>query len=645
MEKRLGVYICHCGGNISDYVDVEKVRQAIENDGGVLLSKTTQFACSDSNQKEMVLDIQEQHLSGIVVASCSPKLHLNTFRQVSERGDLNKYNYVHANIREQASWAHSDDKKGATEKTIRLVKAAIAKARLAESLTSNKIEALNAVAVIGAGVAGLKAALSLSYKKSEVILIERDPFVGGRVSQWNELFATNETGKSLITRLYNEICKRDNITVYTNSEVIAYSGSIGNFALKVETTPRYIDVDCDAQSLKNAIDVCPVEIPNSFDFGLTTRKAIYSPATSQFPKQPVIDEENCTHCGRCEKESSHIDLSKAKEVIELHVGSILMATGFDSYTPEEGEFGYDEVPNVITLPQFKRLIDLNSEKLVYKGKTINSIAYIYCVGSRQEEGGNTYCSRYCCTSAIHTATVARNKFSAIHNYHFHRGIRTYGKQEILYAEALRSGDLFLQSFEDAPATVFVENGVTKVKINDILTEGKELQVAVDLVVLVTGMLPRADNSVGTLFKLPKGRDHFFNEIHMKLRPVETSIDGITIAGTCQSPKNIAESVNSALSAATKSYSYVSKGELETSPIVAVVDASKCDGCTDCFAACPFDAISQGLDGDRPIAVINTTVCKGCGMCTPVCPTDALDLIAYSSKEIMSMIDALTEQIG
>jgi heterodisulfide reductase subunit A len=317
-----------------------------------------------------------------------------------------------------------------------------------------------------------------------------------------------------------------------------------------------------------------------------------------------------------------------------------MATGFDPYTPHDGEFGYNEIGNVVTLPQFKRMIELNEKDLLFKGKRVKNIAYIYCVGSRQEEGGNTYCSRYCCTSAIHASLLVKKKYPSVYNYHFNRGIRTYGKQESLYYDSSAQGDIYLQAYEDALPVVSWNGSKTIVKINDILTGGREMEVEADLVVLVTGMVPRAENSVGTLFKLPKGRDKFFNEIHMKLRPVETFIDGVTIAGACQGPKNIMESVNSALSAATKSFSYVSKGELETEPIVAVVDPVLCNWCDACSKACPFDAISMTKDGTKSIALINNSVCKGCGMCLPVCPTDAIELIAYSNNEIESMIDAL-----
>jgi len=639
-KKKIGVYICHCGGNISDYVDVEKVRQSVEGEDIVFIAKTTMFACSDTNQKDMVDDIKANHLDGVIVASCSPKLHQLTFRNVSIRADLNKYTYVHANIREQASWAHSDNKMGATEKAIHLVKAAIAKARYADALETNKIKATKAVAVIGAGVAGMKAAISLAEKDTEVILIEKEPFVGGRVAQWDSLSTTTETGKNMVKRLYGELTKHDNITILTNSEVIENKGSVGNISLKVKRTPRFIKASCHPDDLKRAIEVCPVEVPDEFNFRLSNRKAIYKNYPSEYPQIPVVDIKNCTRCGECEKVCKAVDFTEKEEILDVEVGSVLMATGFDSYTPEYGEFGYATSDNVITLPQFKRMIDTQFDKLTYNGKQIKNIAYIYCVGSRQTDGENTYCSRNCCTSTIHAAVTAKQKFADINNYHFNRGLRTYGKQEILYADSLRSGDIYLQSYEDGLPTVTTEGKKTIVKINDILTNGREIEVEADLVVLVTGMVPRADNTIGSLFKIPKGRDKFYNEVHMKLRPVETVIDGITIAGACQGPKNIAESVNSALSAATKSYSILSKGELETDPLVATIDPEKCTWCGACEAACPFDAILKVEKDGKTIAEINNTVCKGCGMCAPVCDPDAVNLIACSSKEIMSMIDAL-----
>jgi heterodisulfide reductase subunit A len=573
MKERLGVYICHCGGNISDYVDVEKVRAAVEHEEGVVLAKTTMFACSDTNQTDMVQDIHEHNLDGVIVASCSPKLHLTTFRNVTERGDLNKYTYVHANIREQASWAHSDDKLGATEKAIRLVKAAIAKSRYADPLFPNQFEAEKTIAVIGGGIAGMKAALSLAEKKSNVILIEKENRLGGHTAEWGSLFMTDEKGFELTARIENDLRKYNNVTVLTGAEVIGTKGSIGNFELKIRRRPQKED-------------------------------------------DPM-------------------------EIIELHVGSIVVATGYDHYLPKQGEYGFGTSETVITLPEFKQLVDkFTGKSLEFNGKKINTIAYIYCVGSRQGEDENTYCSRFCCTSVIHTAIEAKKKFKGIQNIHLTRGIRTYGKQELLYAESLQTGDLYLQFDEHNLPEIRTEGKKTVVTVKDILSAGKEMEMEVDLVVLVTGMVPRADQSIGTMLKLPKGRDRFFNEIHMKLRPVETVIDGVTIAGTCQGPKNISESVNSALSAATKSFSYISKGTLETEPIIAEIDEDICSWCDKCSNACPFDAIQPIEIGGRKVASVNPMVCKGCGMCAPVCPVDAINLIGYTSEEMMSMIDAL-----
>ena len=640
MNKKIGVYICHCGGNISDYVDVEKVKQSIENDEGVVLAKTSIFACGDANQKEMVEDIKNNQLDGVVVASCSPKLHLTTFRAVTERAGLNKYNYIHANIREQASWAHSDNKTGATQTAIRIVKAAVAKVTLARSLYPNIITSKKAVAVIGGGIAGMRAAIELSDMGCPVTLIEREHFIGGRVAQWNLLFTTRETGKEVVTKLYNDLIGRDNITLLTGSEVISSTGCIGDFKLKIRKTPRYIKEACHKGKLQEAINVCPVIVADDFNYDITDRKAIYHNFPSEYPQEPVIDIKNCTRCGECEKICPSVDFSMKEETIEINAGSVLMATGFDSYTPSDGEFGYNHFENVVTLPQFKRIIELNDKKLIFKGKEIKNIAYIYCVGSRQVEGENKYCSRYCCTSAISAAIHTKNKFQNINNYHFTRGIRTYGKQEVLYHESLKGGDIYMQAYEDDPPLVLKEDDKTIVRINDILTAKRQLTVETDLIVLVTGMVPRADNSVGTLFKLPKGRDSFFNEIHMKLRPVETVIDGVTICGACQGPKNIMESVNSALSAATKSFSYVSKGELELEPIIAKIEKDRCTWCGVCAQACPFDAIKLVKDEDKDIAAINNSVCKGCGMCLPVCNVNAIDLVTYSDNEIESMIDAL-----
>lgn len=640
--KKIGVYICHCGGNISDYVDVEAVKKAVETEEDVSLAKTTLFACAASNQQEMVNDIKSEGLSAVVVASCSPKLHLATFQAVTERGGLNKYCYVHANIREQASWAHSDNKLLATEKAIRLVKAAIAKVRLSQPLQPGHIQTKQAVMVIGAGISGMKAAIALANMGTQVYLVEKEHFVGGRVSQWDILCTTDETGKELVTRLYNEISTCKKITLLTGAELVSCKGSMGNFTAVIKQHPRYIRENCNSDNLAWAIEACPVSIPDEFNFNITNRKAIYHNFPSEYPHQPVIDIEHCTRCGECEKICHEIDFSQQERTLELNIGSIVVATGFDPYTPNEGEFGYGMSDRVITLPQFKRLVANCPDTLTWKGNPISTIALIYCVGSRQVNGDNKYCSRYCCTTTIYAAIKAQEKYNNLHFFHFTRGIRTYGKQETLYHQALKSGQTFLQSYEDDPPTVQIRAGRPTVTINDILTQKRTLEVGVDLVVLVTGMVPRSNSSIGDILKLPKGRDKFFNEIHMKLRPVETVIDGITIAGCSQGPKNVAESLNSAQAAAIKSYSLVSSDTIAVEPVTAEIDPMVCSWCNLCSESCPFDAIYSDDNNGKPIAKVNSAVCKGCGMCLPVCPVNAIQLKTYSDNEVEGMIDALAQ---
>jgi heterodisulfide reductase subunit A len=651
MNEKIGVYICQCGSNISDYVDVEKVREAVEREEGVVLAKVTMFACADSTQQEMVKDIEEQGLDGLVVASCSPKLHLFTFRNVAERGGLNKYNYIQSNIREQGSWAHSDTPEQATEKAIRSVRAAIARTRLARPLVPPMIPSERTVLVVGAGIAGMRDAIDLADAGSRVYLIERDHFVGGRTAQWGEIFPTDEAGASITADLYEEVLKRDNITIHTGCEVVGNSGSVGNFEIKLGIAPRGVKLvtgTIDAAEIEacfeRAIETCTVQVPDAFDFGLTTRKAIYR-YPGGLPAAPAIDFEHCTRCGECVEACSEIDLDQKEVLEEIKAGAVVLATGFDPYEPAEGEFGYGEIENVITLQQFRRLIEISKDALRYKGRDIRNIAYIFCVGSRQTgalEGENKYCSRYCCTSAIHTALLAKKRFEGIQNFHFTRGVRTYGKQESLYEESSAMGDIYLQSFEDAPPVVSSENGITTVKINDILTEDRELEVDVDLVVLVTGMVPRADGRIGEIMKVPIGRDGFYNEVHPKLKPVETVMDGIYLAGTSQGPKNITESLQSALSAAIKTNALIGKGEIELEPTMAKIDRALCEWCGKCGEACPFDAIDKTGHEGKAVAAVNESTCKGCGMCLPVCPVNAIQLVGFSDAEIETMIDTLAE---
>jgi heterodisulfide reductase subunit A len=570
-ERRIGVYVCHCGGNISDYVDVERVVAAVKDEPGVVVARTTMFACSDASQQEMERDIEEQRLDGLVVASCSPKLHVVTFRGVAKRAGLNPYEYNQANIREQCSWTHTDDPEGATRKAIGLVRGVIARTRLTEPLEPLIVETTQKALVIGGGVTGLRAAIGLADIGLGVFLVERAAELGGWVGGLGAMYPHERNGRDLIAKLVDEIKKRPAIKVFTGAEVVSKAGSFGNHQVAVRVS------------------------------------------------------------------------ADPPETISVVVGSIVVATGFDEYQPSEGEFGTG-LDGVVTLPEFKRLVDASSGKgLRYHDKPVRSIAYVYCVGSRQP-GGNEYCSRYCCTATAHASIKVAGLDPKIRQYHLYRDIRTYGFFELLYTEARKEGAVYVKYPDDAPPVIAREkSGGLVVTVRDLLSGDEELEIPVDLVVLVTGMVPRQNEELVGILKLPLGRDGFFNEIHPKLRPVETVVDGVLIAGTCQGPKNSAESVASGLAAVTQSASVLKKGVAELDPLVATVDPDKCTWCGKCVTACPYNAIEQLSLNGREVAAIAEAGCKGCGGCVPMCPENAIDLRGYTDAQITAMIDGLLQE--
>jgi len=647
MRQRIGVYICHCGGNISDYVDVEELSTMFHKEDGVVVSKDVMFACADSNQKAMVEDIQKHNLDAIVVASCSPKLHLHTFRAVAGRAGLNPNNYVQVNIREQCSWPHSDRPREATVKAAGLIRAGINRVVYSEALDSIEIEVKKAAMVIGAGISGMKAAIDLARSGNEVYLVEKDYFVGGHITQQEKLFMTGQSGKEIVQKLYDELKSYKNITVFTGATIGKVTGSLGSFNIEIKVKPRYINSKMDKQSVKRVMDDCQVTVRDAFNEGLTARKAIYKNYPGALPDVPVVDMEALRdHPEFLEKHKAVINLNEKEETIALLAGSVLVTTGFDNYEPKEGEFGYKHIPNVITLPQLNRLMELSPDKLVYNGKEIRSVAFIYCVGSRQKKGENKYCSRQCCTSTIYTALQLKEKYEKIQNYHLYRDIRTYGKQEILYDQASKQGDLFFKYEEKEMPTVEMNGKAIMLKVKDYLTNKIEMEIAPDLVVLVTGMVARADAPhISELFKIPIGNDKFFNEIHPKLKPVETVIKGVYIGGTCQGPKNVSEAVQSSLAGASKITALLKSGTVMGDPVVARVAADACTWCGKCAEVCDYTAIREIVtEGGEHIAGVNMGLCTGCGICAPVCPVNAIEVAKFTDNEIEAMIDGFAASV-
>lgn len=568
-ERRIGVYICHCGGNISDYVDVAAVRDAVKDLPDVVHAETSLFACSDGTQQDMIKMIRDQNLDGLVVASCSPKLHLFTFRGVSRRAGLNPFEYTQANIREQCSWAHTDDREGATTKAIGLVKGAIAKTRESSALDPMAVETTPASLVVGAGIAGLRAAIGLADLGLRVYLLERSATVGGWVGQFGPTFPNDRDGRAMVADLLDQLRQRPTITLFTNAELTAKSGSFGNYEVTI---------------------------------------------------------------------SVH---GETESTVAATVGSIVIATGFDTYQPEIGEYGYG-IDGVVTLAQFKELVEASSDGLRFADRPVRTVTYVYCVGNRQP-GGNEYCSKYCCSATVHASLEVSAVDPSVHQYHLYRDIRTYGKYELLYEQSRKRGSVFMKFPDEVPPTVArTADGRLLVTTRDTLSGNVDVTIPTDLVVLVTGMVPRENTELTRMLHLPVGGDGFFNEIHPKLRPVETVVDGVMIAGTCQGPKTISESVASGLAAVAQSGAMLMKGVAELDPLVAVVDEAACTWCGECQQVCPYEAITAVAVDGREVATIDAAVCKGCGGCTSYCPSNAIDLLGATDAQMRALIENLVE---
>ncbi len=573
-DRRIGVFVCYCGGNISDYVDVEKVREVVSSEPGVVIAKTHMFTCSDAAQLEMIDDIKTAQLDGLVVASCAPSLHMHTFRGMANRAGMNPYQYVHVNLREQCSWAHTDNKKGATEKAIHLVRAGIAKCALTHPLTPLRVTTQPRVLVIGAGVAGMRASLSLADMGLTVYLIEKDEKPGGWSLQAGRMGPDGQLGSEVIATLSKRIQEHEQIAIYTQAELIEKTGSIGDFQVK-------INVKGDA--------------------------------------------------------------------ISLNVGAIVVTTGFRPYIPRMSEYGWG-TEGVVDLLQFRQM--LTEGKLEYHGRALQDVVFIYCVGSRQAATDscptpNRYCSRYCCSAATYSAILLhdleKKTNQIVNQYHLYRDIRTYGNQEMLYEEARHSGALFIRWEADHPPVVKEADGRLFVVVNDTLDSGEEVEIGADLVVLVTGMEPRENDRLNEVLKIPASADGFYKEIHPKLRPVETVIDGVFIAGAAQSPKTMSESVASALAAVAKAGSLLKKGYVDLEPLVAQVDTDICTWCGECLKACPYHAIEKAICGEKEIAMVIPALCKGEGACVPVCPQDVIAVEGFRNDQIIAMIDASLEE--
>jgi heterodisulfide reductase subunit A len=613
-SRRIGVYICHCGLNIAENVDVGEVKSYASKLPNVVIARKHLYMCSEQGQMLIKNDIKNKKLNGIVVASCSPRMHEHTFRSAIVEAGLNKYLFEMANIREHCSWVHNDKIK-ATEKAKKLVKMAVGKARFLAPLPEARITITPKALVIGGGITGLNSALGIANAGLNVELIEKSAFLGGHIAELSHVSPSNISGINLLEPILNNISKNRKISIHTNTYITKITGYPGNFIIKAKKYSRGVNSACNLCG--KCLHVCPVK--------LKWRKAIYFDNT--YPKRYAIDFRHCTKCGKCVNacKQNAIELEKHVSEIELNVGTIIVGTGYDLYKPSE--FGYGQNPNIITLMELQKTLK-NNKTLE---RTPSTVVFISCVGSRSLE--NKYCSRVCCTAIVSTAIELKKLYPEIDIFILYRDMRTYSKYENYYIKARELGIKFVRYISDAPPDVNPENLVVKV-YNSIL--GINLRIPADMVILATAIVPRKDvQNLAEKLKIPRSPDGFFLELHPKLNPVSTPTEGIFIAGAAQSPKDALESISQARAAASKALALMTKGEIVAESITAQPRSEICSKCGLCSKICQYDAIEIDDTG----ANIAEVSCKGCGVCNVTCFSGVISMKNFEDTQIIAMIKA------
>jgi heterodisulfide reductase subunit A len=647
MNKKIGVYICHCGTNIAATVDCEELARFAGTLPDVKVSRDYRYMCSDPGQDLIKKDIRDRAIDRVVVAACSPQMHEVTFRNAISSEGLNPYFLNIANIREQCSWVHRDREK-ATEKAKQILRAAVARVLRQEALTARKVEIKPSALVVGAGIAGIQAALTMANEGIKVFLVEKAPCIGGHMAQLDKTFPTLDCASCIFTPKTVEVAQNKNIELFVCSEVADVKGHVGNFKVTIKKQPTYVDAS-RCTGCGDCMEACLFKkgVPSEFEEGMAMRRAIYIPFPQAIPMKATIDKESCLLLskGKCKKacmdacKAGAIDFEQKEQIIEKEVGAIILATGYDLYDPHLlPQYGYGTNENVITNLQFERLASpsgpTRGEILLKDGTVPRGIAFLHCIGSR-DENANLYCSRVCCMASMKQAHLAKERTGA-EIYEFYIDINAFGKgYQEFYKMVREEGIYFIRG---KGSEIFKRDGRLVLAAEDTLL-GTPIEISVDMVVLGAGLTARQDaEKVAQVFAISQSADRFFMEAHPKLRPVSTNVDGIFLAGCCQGPKDIPDTVAQASAAAAEVMSLATRGEVEVDPITAWIDPDLCAGCKLCIEICPHSAIDF-LDA-KGISVVKEALCKGCGACTAICPSKAARQNHFTQDQVLSEVEGL-----
>ena len=659
--QRIGVFVCWCGSNIAATVDVKAVAEALRSEPGVVFSTDYQYMCSEAGQNIVKDAVKEHKLTGVVICSCSPRMHEATFRKAVASVGLNPYMLEVANIREQCSWIHKDKMTG-TEKAIILARAAVAKVCLNAPLTAGESPVKKRALGIGGGIAGIQTALDIADAGFEVDIVEKNATIGGKMAQIDKTFPTLDCAACILTPKMVDVAQHDKINIFAYSEIDSVKGFVGNFNVTIRKKARYVKEDvCTGCGL--CTEKCPQKkVPNEFNLGMDNRRAIYIPFAQAVPKVATIDANYCTmlktgKCGVCSKvcTAGAIDYKQKDELVEREYGAIVVATGFNPIKLDNfDEYAYSQSPDVITSLEFERLTNAAGPTAgtllrPSDGKHPHTIVFVQCVGSRDTSGcGKPYCSKICCMYTAKHAMLTREKYPDTEVYVFYIDVRTPGKNfDEFYRRAVE--EYGVHYIKGMVGKVAPEGDKLMVQASDLIAN-EQLHIAADLVVLAAAIEPdKSARSLATMLTASMDTNDFFTEAHPKLRPVESPTAGVFLSGTCQGPKDIPETVSQAGAAAAKVIGLLAKDKLTCNPCVAHSDEMMCNGCSSCEKVCPYGAITyvdkEFRMPDRTVAIrrvasVNEAVCQGCGACTVACPSGAMDLKGFSNSQIMAEVDAI-----
>ena len=661
--QRIGVFVCWCGSNIAGTVDVKAVAAALRNEPGVVFSTDYQYMCSQAGQNLIKDAIAEHKLTGIVICSCSPRMHETTFRKTAASAGINPYMVEIANVREQCSWVHKDMPTG-TAKAIILGKAAVAKVNLNAPLTPGESPVTKRALVIGGGIAGIQTALDIADAGFPVDIDETKPTIGGKMAQLDKTFPTLDCAACILTPKMVDVAQNEKIRIFSYSEVTQVKGFVGNFDVTIKRKARYVKEDvCTGCGL--CTEKCPQKkIPNEFNLGMDNRHAIYIPFAQAVPKVATIDPNACMmlktgKCGVCSKvcAAGAIDYKAKDEFIEEKYGAIVVATGFNPISMEKfDEYAYSQSKDVVTSLEFERLMNAAGPTggtllRPSDGEHPHTIVFVQCVGSRCAScagKGKEYCSKICCMYTAKHAMLTRDKYPDTDVYVFYIDVRTPGKNfDEFYRRAVE--EYGVHYIKGMVGKVVPEGRKLMVQASDLLAN-KQLHIAADMVVLAAAIEPdKSARPLATMLTASMDTNDFFTEAHPKLRPVESPTAGIFLSGACQGPKDIPETVAQAGAAASKVIGLLAKDKLVGNPCIAHSDEMMCNGCSTCERVCPYGAITY-IDKEfrmpdrttkvRRVASVNEAVCQGCGACTVACPSGAMDLRGFMNKQIMAEVDAI-----